>query len=182
MVVRCVEGYSIFFSEAAQDLDPSEIDASTNLNGSADELVRNHSIDKVASFGVESFAGNAEYVEALRSRDRYHDVGVGQEIAFGVVDSDDALAYVACAIGDDGSGGAADVTVPGLGRLRIPCDFDGLANGEFADLGLVEVGTNLNAVEIGEIKQVFASRDKIIGGDRDRVDSTANGARLLSSL
>ena len=83
----------------------------------------------------------------------YGYVCVGQQIAVGVVDGDDALAYVAGAVGDDGGGARVDVSVPGLIGLRFPDDFDRLTGGELADLGLVEVGADANAVEVGYVDE-----------------------------
>ncbi len=48
-------------------------------------------------------------------------------------------------------------------------------NGEFADLGLVEVGANLNSVQIGDVEQVFAGRDEVVAGDGDGVDGSGEG-------
>ena len=121
---------------------------------------------------MQGFAGNTERVETLRSGHGDDDVGVRQKIAAGVIDRDDALANIAGAIGDDGGGSDADVSVPNLLGLRVPCDLDRLADGEFADLRLVEVGVNLNFVEIGDVDQVFPGWDKVVSGDGNGVDGS----------
>ena len=95
---------------------------------------------------MEGFARDAEGVVAHGGGDGDGDVGVGEQVAVGVVDGDDALADVACAVGDDGGGGAVDVAVPGLAGLGVPNDFDLLAVLELAYFRLVEVGADLNAV------------------------------------
>ena len=112
-------------------------------------------IDEVAAFGVEGFAGDTEHVESLRGGHGDDDVGVRQELAASIIDGDDALADVAGAVGDDGGGGDADVSVPGLSGLCIPDDLDCLPDGEFADLRLVEVGMNLDLVEVGDSRREF---------------------------
>ena len=126
---------------------------------------------------MEGLAGDAEGIETLRRGDGDDDIGVGQEIAASIIDGDDAFADIAGAVGDDGGGGDADVAVPGLVRLCVPGDLDCLADGEFADLRLVEVGVDLDFVEVGDVDQVLAGGHKIVGGDGNGVD----GAGLLAS-
>ena len=63
-------------------------------------------------------------------------------------------------VGDDGGGRALDVAVPGRVWLGVPDDFDGLAGGELADFGLVEVGADLDSVEVGDVEQRFAGWTK----------------------
>ena len=64
------------------------------------------------------------------------------------------------------------MAVPGLRGLRIPDDLDGLAYCEFSDLGFVEVGANLDSVEVGFIEEIFAGGYEVVVGDRDGVDGS----------
>jgi len=132
---------------------------------------------------VKGFTWDTERIEALRRGDRHHDVGVGQEVALGVVDGDDALADVAGAVGDDGGRSDADMPVPGLGGLCVPGDLYCLPDGELADLGLVEVGVDLDFVEIGDSDQSFAGGNEIVGGDGDGIDGTGlRGPDIVASV
>src|SRR6202035_5208613 len=99
---------------------------------------------------------------------------VGQQFTTSVVDGDDALSDITCAIGNDGSGGNADMPVPGLIRLRVPGDLHRLPHGEFANLRFVEVGVNLNFVKVRNVDQILSGRDEIVGGYGDGVDGPGN--------
>ena len=48
-----------------------------------------------------------------------------------------------------------------------------------ADFGLIEVGTNLNPIQIGNIEQIFAGGDEVIGRDGDGVDGSGEGSTLI---
>ena len=121
------------------------------------------------------FARDAEGIEALRGGNGDDHIGVRQQIAASIIDGDDALADVAGAVGDDGGRGDADVSMPDLVRLCVPGDLHRLADGEFADLGFVEVSVDLNFVQIGDIDQVFAGGHEIVGGNGDGVDRAGFG-------
>jgi len=136
-----------------------------------DEFVVDDAIDEVAAFRVKGLARDAECVGPLRGGHGDNDVGIGEQVATRIVDGNDALADIAGAVGDDSGGGDADMSVPGLCGLCVPGDFDGLTDGEFADLGLVEVGVNLDLVEVGDIDEIFTRRNEVVGGDGDGVDS-----------
>ena len=48
-------------------------------------------------------------------------------------------------------------------------------DGEFADLRLIEVGADLNSVQVGDVEKVFAGGDEIVGGDGNGVDGSGEG-------
>ena len=62
------------------------------------------------------------------------------------------------------------MSVPDLVGLCVPGDLYRLPDGEFANLRFVEVGVDLNFVQISDIDQVLAGGHEIIGGDGDGVD------------
>src|ERR1700733_7463879 len=135
---------------------------------------------------MEGLARNGERVEALGDRHGDDNVGVGEQVAARVVDGDETLTDVACSIGNYGGGGDGDVTVPGLCWLGIPCDFDGLTHTELADLGLIEVGVDLDLIQVGDIDEVFACGDEVVDRDGNGVDGAglggANVVGVVSAL
>src|SRR5581483_9622745 len=148
-----------------------------NLHGRAHQLVIDDLVDEVdGTFGVERFARYAEHVVTLGSRDPDCDIGIRQQVAARIVDGDEAFTDVARAVGDDGRGRLLDVTVPDEVRLGLPGNGDGLAGGKLADLRLVEVGTNLQLGEVGNVDERLAGLHEVILRNRQRVDVSGEGS------
>src|SRR5450631_3245988 len=161
--------------KSGRDSHLGEVDGAMG-DRSAMQLFVAQDVDKfLAALGVERLAGNAENILLMLSCNRDGYVCIRQQGAVRVVDSDEHFADIAGAIGDDGGRNVFNMAVPDATRFGVPDNPDGLADCQLAKFGLVEVGADLNASQVGHLQQQSALLNELGAGDGQGIDGAGEG-------
>src|ERR1039458_9689835 len=136
------------FGKPGRDFDARKV-LERDFDSAALEFAIHHLVNvRLGVVDVHRLAQQREHAAVFGGDNGNTYIYVGKQAQIVVVERACDLAHAARDAEFDGRGNSTDCTFPNASRQGVPCDFDFLADGEAADVRLVDTGTHQHAREI----------------------------------